>query len=193
MKELNTLVPRFNRAIGLLSKIRHYISKPFLRTLYFSLFNSHLIHACQIWGQKEIFVRKISGLQNKAMRIINFKPFTYPVDELYSSNKILKITDYVKPWNYNTNVLYIIRTYDSSMVKRINCIFIKKVLNEISLEPFHHYFHKQNDNHGHRTRHDLRMPTHPNMDPFQLNTRQLGMRAWNSIPQTYFKNLNLKS
>ena len=86
---LNTLVPRRNRATGFISRIRHYISKTHLRTLYFSL-----IYTCQPWGQEESVLRKISVLPNKAMRIVNFKSFANPVDELCSSNKIIKITDY---------------------------------------------------------------------------------------------------
>ena len=41
------------------------------------------------------------------------------VDELCSSNKILKMPDYVKP---------------------INCIFVHEVLNKTFLDPFHHFF-----------------------------------------------------
>ena len=42
------LQTKLNRAIGLLSKVRHYTPKSLLKTIYFSLFNSHLIYACQI-------------------------------------------------------------------------------------------------------------------------------------------------
>ena len=45
------LIPKLNRAIGLLFKVRHYTPKFLLKTIYFSLFNSHLIYASQIWGQ----------------------------------------------------------------------------------------------------------------------------------------------
>ena len=127
-------------------------------------FDSYLLNL----GLRRKCCEEISGLQNKAMRIINFKPFTHPVNELYSSNKILKITFYVK---------------------LINCIFVKEVRNKTSLEPFHHCFHNQTDNHGHWNKHALRMPTDPNMSPFQLNTKQPGMRAWNSM---HLKNLKLK-
>ena len=77
-----------------------------LRTLYYALFNSHLIYACQIWGQKETMVRKLLQLQNQAMRIINFEPTDHPADALHS-NIILKITDYIK---------------------LLNCMFVKNVL-----------------------------------------------------------------
>ena len=81
---LNTLIPKLNRAIGLLAKIRHYTPKYLLKTIYihYSLFNSHLIYAGQIWGQsKSDHFRKLAELQDKALRIINFLPDTAPLKE----------------------------------------------------------------------------------------------------------------
>ena len=43
-----------------------------------------------------ITVKKISELQDKAIRIINFKPKNYPVAELYKNSRNLKLTDYMK-------------------------------------------------------------------------------------------------
>ena len=40
-------------SIGLLSKIRHCVPKHLFQTLYYSLFHSHLIYACEIWGQNQ--------------------------------------------------------------------------------------------------------------------------------------------
>ena len=54
---MTTLQSKLNRAIGLLSKIRHYVPKFLFRTLYFMLFNSHLIYACQVWGQDPLYLR----------------------------------------------------------------------------------------------------------------------------------------
>ena len=50
-----------------------------------------MIYTCQVWGQKENQIKKISELQGKALRIINFKPINHPVLELpiYQNNKIL--------------------------------------------------------------------------------------------------------
>ena len=44
-------IPKLNRAIGLLSKVRNYTLKFLLKTIYYSFFNSYLIYASQIWGQ----------------------------------------------------------------------------------------------------------------------------------------------
>ena len=47
-------IPKLNWAVGLLSKIRHYMCKPLLKILSYSLFNSHLIYACQTKGQSKM-------------------------------------------------------------------------------------------------------------------------------------------
>ena len=39
------------------------------------------------------------NLRDKAARIINFKPKSYPVAELYKSSRILKLSDYIKLLN----------------------------------------------------------------------------------------------
>ena len=52
-------------------------------------------------------IKKISRLQDKALRIINFKPINHPMLELYKNDKILKLQDYIK---------------------LLNCMFVKDVL-----------------------------------------------------------------
>ena len=50
--DLNLIKSKLNRAVGLLYKIRHYVSKFVLETLCYTIFHSHLKCACQIWGQR---------------------------------------------------------------------------------------------------------------------------------------------
>ena len=38
---------------GLLSRVKHYVSKTSLITIYYSIFNSHLVYACEVWGQNQ--------------------------------------------------------------------------------------------------------------------------------------------
>ena len=64
------------------------------------MFHSHLIYSCQIWDQNNTILRKVELLQNKALRIINFKNNEYNVNELYKTNKILRIADYIKLLNF---------------------------------------------------------------------------------------------
>ena len=129
---LSILKLKLNRAIGLLCKIRHYIPKFLLKTLYYTIFHSHVIYACQIWGQNPNMLNKIQPLQDKAVRIINFKPDNYNVGELYKTDEILKVSDYIK---------------------LLNCLFVRDVLTSLSVPAFENYFTKSENLHQHNTRH----------------------------------------
>ena len=54
---VKNVVPKLNRTIGILSKIQHYVPKFLLKTIYYSLFNSYLIYACQMWSQNKQFLK----------------------------------------------------------------------------------------------------------------------------------------
>ena len=71
--------------------------KYFLKTIYYSLFNSHLIYASQIWGQSKFdHFRKLVECQDKALRIIYLLlPDTAPLKDIYKNSKILKLPDYI--------------------------------------------------------------------------------------------------
>ena len=70
------LVLKLNRAIGLLSKVRHYAPKFLLKTICYSLFNSHLTYSSQIWGQiRTKLYQEVVKLENKTILIINFLSF----------------------------------------------------------------------------------------------------------------------
>ena len=58
------------------------------------MFHSHQIYSFQKRAQNNTILRKLEPLQNKTLRIINFKNNDCSVIELYKSNKILKIADY---------------------------------------------------------------------------------------------------
>ena len=94
------IISKLNRAVGLLSKIIHCALKPLLRTIYDSPFNSHLIYACQTWGQsKPEHFDKIQNLQDKALRIMNSLWNTVPVSKICKTSKILKLFDYISLQN----------------------------------------------------------------------------------------------
>ena len=45
------LTPKLSRAVGMLAKIRHFVSTENLRIIYFGIFSSLLNYGAQIWGQ----------------------------------------------------------------------------------------------------------------------------------------------
>ena len=129
---IDSLVTKLSKAVSLLSKIRYYVPRYLLRTIYFSIFNSHMIYTCQIWGQNKCKIKKISELQDKAIRIINFKQKNYPVAELYKNSRILKLSDYIK---------------------LLNCMFVRETLTATQIPAFKNYFKKAKESHRHNTRH----------------------------------------
>ena len=90
---LTSLEKKLSRSIGLLSIIRHYIPKFLLKTIYYSIFNSHfLIYGCEVWGQNQ----RLQKLQEKAVCLINFETNTNVVGRLLKDSNILKLTDFIK-------------------------------------------------------------------------------------------------
>ena len=93
---IHELSTKLSLAIGMLSKIRHYVSNNTLISIYYAIFFSHMVYGCQIWGQKGNANRnKISILQNKALKRIHFKPNDESTNQLYYQSKVLKFNDYV--------------------------------------------------------------------------------------------------
>ena len=95
------LSSKLSRAAGMLSKIRYYVNKHTLRSIYFAIFSSLLMYASTIWGQKSSkHIKRIETIQNQAIKIINFAPKSNSSNELYFESNILKFTDYVKLNNF---------------------------------------------------------------------------------------------
>ena len=100
--------------------------------IYFSLFNSHLICACQLWGQsKSKLFQGIEKLQDKAVCIISFSPKGASVKQAYSTLKILKIRDFISLQN---------------------ALLVKDVFEEKIASPFMTYFKKLNTQNLHAAR-----------------------------------------
>ena len=84
----------------MLSKICHYVPREELKSIYYSIFSSHMTYGCQIWGQnRSAHLIKISKLQDRALRIINFQEFNDNPSTLYKNEKIIKIHDLIKIQN----------------------------------------------------------------------------------------------
>ena len=93
---INTLKQKLNRANGILAKLRHHLPFDILKTVYYSLFDTHLHYACQVWGQSnsDILVL-VQRAQNKALRITNFKEERHPSEPLLTETKILNLTNII--------------------------------------------------------------------------------------------------
>ena len=69
----------------------------YLKHIYYSIFNSHLIYVCEIWGQDQNsrLFKNLIQLKEKALRIINFKNFNEDANPFFKENQILKISDFM--------------------------------------------------------------------------------------------------
>ena len=69
--------------------------------IYHGIFSSLLLYASQIWGQiSSQTINKLQILQNKALRILTFKPARTSAGPLFKECKILKLVDNVKLQNF---------------------------------------------------------------------------------------------
>ena len=99
--QINSVLKKLRQNTGMLAKIRHYINSKTLLNIYYAIFNSHLTYGCQIWGQsRNPLNNRIRSIQNKAIRIINFKTSMDSTKQLYIKSNILKINDYISLLNY---------------------------------------------------------------------------------------------
>ena len=89
----NVLRNKLERSIGLISKLRYFVSANFLRTVYFAIFHSYLHYGCQVWGQSKNTSTKKIAIQNKSLRIISFKDRNAATGPLYHEKKMIKFFD----------------------------------------------------------------------------------------------------
>ena len=109
---------KLNQAIGSLSKVRHFISQHLLKTIYYTLFSSHLIYGCQVWRQNHgSEFKKIETLQEKAIRILK------PHSSFFTEKK-------VKPIFISENIM-------NSMLKKNKKCSYQGLLLTSSLEQDH--------------------------------------------------------
>ena len=57
---INFLKEKLDRANDLLAKLRHNLPSDILKTVYYSLFDTHLCYACYVWGQSNSYITESS-------------------------------------------------------------------------------------------------------------------------------------
>ena len=165
---------KLNRAIGILSKIRHNANPTILKVVYYSLFGSNLLYGAQLWGQTNLGNQNsIQVLQNRAIRKICFKKHNEPVSEDFKKIGILRFHD---------------------LIKLQNCLFICQLEQDEQLAKSFPVLKHCGDNHNYQTR----STTKRLLDTPFLNTDTYGTQStkynciadWNSFRKT-FKDLTL--
>ena len=84
---ITELSKKLSRSVGMLYKIRSFCPLPVMRSLYFSLFNSHLSYGLVAWGNaNKIDIKRITSLQKKAIKAI----YKHADSEILPTSKILR-------------------------------------------------------------------------------------------------------
>ena len=124
-KQIETVKEKLARATGILAKLRHYVPKKVLKSIYYVIFDSNMKYSCQIWGQNSnTLLRDIEKLQNKAINIINSKTGSLHLNNLFNELKILK-----------------------DLITFNNCLFVFDQLKEDLPQAFKNFFLKKYDHH----------------------------------------------
>ena len=73
---ISELSKKLSRSIGIICKIKPFCSRNVLKSLFYSLFNSHLSYGLSTWGGNISVtqIQKLQVLQNRILRIIGSDP-----------------------------------------------------------------------------------------------------------------------
>ena len=174
---IKSLVPKLARANGMLAKIRHFVNKESLRSIYFAIFSSLMNYGSHVWGQKITSnVKRIMKLQDKCLRIINFAKYHDEPSKLYQISKIFKFEDQIKFNNY-------FHVHDS----------INRTLPP-SLQDHFHYLHGA---HVHKTKlstqYCVKLPKSGTVNHGIHSITSQAARSWNVFHVEIKKNLHVLS
>ena len=106
------LSKKLSRAIGMLYQMRNLCNIETMKSIYFSLFHSHLIYGISVWGlAKTSLTNNVFKLQKRAIRIISKSDYLAHTDPLFKKLSILKSHDQYllnlssMMWDYDHNKL----------------------------------------------------------------------------------------
>ena len=161
---------KLSRNVGILTKLKHCLSKSALIALYYGIVFPHLLHGIIIWGSTyPTFLNKLQTIQIKTIRAISDSGWRVHVTPLYYEHKILKVND--------------IHKIESAK-------FMRKYVNKKLPDYFLNCFNKVSGNHGYSTRaatnDDLTIPffrTKRCQNSFEYQ----GSKLWNSLPKNMTK------
>ena len=91
--QTSLVMKKLSRANGMLAKVRHFVQVKELRSIYFSIFESHLNYGIQVWlptNNKEL-QDKIFKLQKNALRIMSFSGYLAHTSPLFNFFDIVKL------------------------------------------------------------------------------------------------------
>ena len=96
-KQIEIIAKKISRARDILSKLRYYVFKKTLTSIYYSLFQSYILYGSTVWSfmsqknTKENFV-----LQKKCMKLLTLSDYSEHGSPIFKSLKVLKLQDIIQ-------------------------------------------------------------------------------------------------
>ena len=70
-KHINEISTKLIKGNAMLSKLRHFVNKDILLSVYYGIFHSHLAYLCLVWGQAKFSLNRITLLQKRTITILH--------------------------------------------------------------------------------------------------------------------------
>ena len=94
IQQVNKVKSEIMKYTSMFSKLRHYLPKTCLTTLYDALVLSKISYAFEVYGCALIkSLKELQVLQNRILRILHFQDHRYPTYELHKETNCLKVSD----------------------------------------------------------------------------------------------------
>ena len=184
--QISNISKKISRAIGIMYKLRPFLSMKVMKNVYYSLVYSHILYAIEAWGSGfKTDLDKLLILQKRALRLMTYND-VYPT---VPGPLISSVPIFVK-----LGILKITDIYKYQVSK-----FIFKCINKLAPLNFQSWFNINHTRHGHRTRLNMNIVDGNKVNnlfiPFARTTnyglKQMkvnGPRIWNALPDN-LKNL----
>ena len=70
-KHISKISTKLIKGNAILSKLRLFLNKDILLSVYYGIFHSHLTYMCLVWGQAKFSLNRITLLQKRPIRILH--------------------------------------------------------------------------------------------------------------------------
>ena len=71
-QQISDIAIKLNKANGILSKLRHFIDRKTLKSIYHAIFEPHLYYSSLVWAKNSNSVKRIFVFRKKSLRTIYF-------------------------------------------------------------------------------------------------------------------------
>ena len=78
-QQISDIVINLNKANDILSKLRHFIGRKTLKSIYHAIFQPPLYYSSLVWAQNSNSIKRLFVMEKKSLRILNHNAHTSPL------------------------------------------------------------------------------------------------------------------